>query len=180
MPLRGGPVPQLIELFGAHVLLMQGDGPLRIVDTQHGSVREVALGAPSALVNTPLNRCFLAFYDGGGEGVAAWSADGRKLASLALPTRAHASTVFVTRQETLLLIWDGSGAGAAGEGGGCVHVIDLKSGLKQVARIGGRGRGAGRREQAAALAAVTSIYYDEARQEMYVGTADGKVAVWSA
>ena len=186
--LDSGSVPGLIELFGGHVLLMAAEGPLRIVDMAAGggAAREVpSLGAPSALVHTPLNRCFLAFYEGGSQGVAAWAFDGRRLASLELPTLTgpHASTVFVDSLETLLLMWDGGGGGA---GRGCVHAIDLQAGLAQIARVGGpgdaggMGGGGGGEEEEDSLRSVTAIYYDEARQEMYTGSADGRIGVWVA
>lgn len=188
-----GWVPELVELFGCHVLLMAADGPLRIVDMMAAgggaAVREVpSLGAPSALVHTPLNRCFLAFYDpegGGGQGVAAWSFDGRRLAALSLPTLTgpHASTVYVSSRETLLFMWDGGGGGGGGGalGRGGVHVIDLRAGLAKVAMITAlREVAEGGGEGGDSLRRVTAIYYDEARQEMYTGSADGRIGVWAA
>ena len=38
----------------------------------------------------------------------------------------------------------------------------------------------GGEEEEDSLRSVTAIYYDEARQEMYTGSADGRIGVWVA
>eukprot|EP00887_Chlorella_sp_A99_P006456 scaffold3.g6456.t1 len=70
---------------------------------------------------------------------------------------------------------------ASGTSGGCVVVWDAVRG-QQVARIaastGPDGKPDGRAQ--AALQGVTSLFYDEAAEEVYVGTADGRAHVFAA
>lgn len=170
-------------------------------------MREIAaaeFGINHTLIDAPLNGAFLTFSDGCG--VQLWSLAGQRVARLAGPGWLAGdawATLFLSRGQDLLLAYcQGQGcAGRTGRPDGAaqqqqqeqsprVVVWDVLRG-RQAAVVappeqGPSGDGglvakasaAATERAAAALAHVRTIFYDEARQELLLGTAHGHVHVW--
>eukprot|EP00743_Colponemidia_sp_Colp-15_P007654 GILK01008284.1.p1 GENE.GILK01008284.1~~GILK01008284.1.p1 ORF type:complete len:427 (+),score=50.12 GILK01008284.1:82-1362(+) len=167
-----------IEQFNEKLLVKQENENLQILDVRSATLTEVSrtrFHTPSAFVFLYESQLFITFRH---QGAAVWNFKGQLVTRFEDLTLMHCdcnmNNIYITSRQDLVVSYckDKSHRGA-------LHVSNIQTG-KCVARIHAiDAEGTFDPKAEEALQNVTSVYYNEDRNEIYTGSHTGVIHVWS-
>jgi WD40 repeat protein len=172
----------LIELFDEKLLVKQEHENLQIVDVRTAEVLSVARSqflTPSAFIFLYEKRMFLTFRQ---RQVCVWSFRGELVTTfedhVLWHSDSHTNSIYITQHQDLIMSYcHGNSVGDGEADYGSINVSWISSG-KSLAKVQCKSAAdaVAKRE---ALREVTSLFYNEERNEIYSGNAQGRLHVWS-
>lgn len=175
---------EFVEQFNEKLLIKQESENLKIVDIETARQVDVPLSqftTPSAFIFLYDSHLFLTFR---GQSVDVWNFKGERVTSFAdhqLGVENNTNSIYITSAQDVILSY----CRAAGATGGAIKIAEVLTG-RTIATIAAPPRQAGgppptneARQLGEALDEVTSLVYNEERNEIVSGTASGKLHIWS-
>ncbi|KVI11227.1 uncharacterized protein LOC112507166 [Cynara cardunculus var. scolymus] len=192
-----------IEQFNEKLLVKQDNENLQILDVRNAEVKEVAsteFMTPSAFIFLYENQLFLTFRN---QTVSVWNFRGELVTSFEDHVLSHpdcnTNNIYITSDQDLIVSFCKADNGPLTDrrGAGSINISNIWTG-KCIAKINASnavsskqdddddedGRSPNQRQVEVnmveeALEDITSLYYDEERNEIYTGNSNGLVHVWS-